>query len=1164
MKQKKYCDHCAMNNHSREECGHLLRMNKNNNNSTVNENNEDTTREKEKQSSHYAAVHSITKQDRSVTNEWLLDSGATGHMCNNKTSLTNVRPTQPAVLLTVANGNVVNIKEKGRATLSGKYNTQIPLNDVLYASSLSSNLMSVAKMVDMDDIVIFHKTGARVEDANGTVKLTATRKGDLFIVDQAQRHAAFGASSNYYSPLNSDDNTRSPRPTPAMRNHKDNSQLWHNRLAHISKSGMKKLYDSKAVDGLNIQGSLDNAHVCAGCEKGKHHRKKFAKYSSNSTVAAVLDRVHADLCGPIQVESMGGNRYLSTLIDEKSRRIVGHLIKNKSDTADKIIEWCTQAAVEKQKQLKIFHSDGGGEYKAGKLTGYFKSKGTKVETTLPATPEHNGIAERANRTIFEAARSMLAHAKLPHKFWGEAVMTAIYIRNRCKVGDNNKTPEEIWSGKKPTVKHIRVFGCDVYVHIKDSDRKKLDPKAKKCIFIGYSDSNNGYKVYDPEVKKVCFSRDVTFDETQFTAGRMNRHTDSEDMPPELIELQEEEEVSESKVGIVHFDKNEPVVINDVSDTESTVNGDAVELLQSEQKVNNDVEVKQHEELPLNTRSSKRVPIIPNRLGMVNYSKFKYPRLREWGFSAIIQEPQTFEEAVSGPEAQHWKKAMTKEMNSHEQNHTWTLTDLPEGRKKIGSKWVYKHKIGKDGTIESYKARLCAKGYSQKEGIDYNETFAPVLKYKSLRIILALAAINDLEIKQMDVETAFLNATIKEEVYMQQPEGYETGGAKSACKLNKTLYGTKQAPNEWNAELDQFITSTGYTRCLSDTCIYVRVSRSGRTMILAIFVDDIISVYAKEDEEEWLQYKALFLNKYKMKDLGDAEWVLKMRIKRDRSKRLITIDQNVYIEKVIKQFNMENSTVVPTPATEQPLTENDSPTTDEARQQMKNIPYRSLVGALMYASVSTRPDIAYAVNSISRFMENPGQAHWQAGKRIIRYLNGTSKVGLKYDGGGKQDSMKLTVYADADWAGDIDSRKSTSGMVIKLNNCVISWLSKKQQTVALSTAEAEYMAISAAVQEVKWIKQLLNELKVNLGTEPITLYTDNKAAIAIGENDVQHNRTKHIDIRHHFIRDEVKNKFIKLLWIETKDQLADINTKALSTTIFRRLRDRMLTEADGEV
>jgi transposase InsO family protein len=1172
VKNEKWCKHCKIVGHTIQDCRRVKRNNS------------------ESEDANYA-FHAVTNSS-TKSQTWVLDSGATRHMNSNMKTMHNIQDIKPhenryAIL---ANNEKIELIKKGDTKVGN-----VLLKDVVHTPQFAANLLSVAKITDTNASVTFYKTNAIVRRGKRKL-LTIPRVGNLYLMNGGQKSDAALTV------------TESNTKTSLSKQH-----IWHNRLAHLAIGGMKKLQAENAVHGLDdVKLNVSQHGLCEACAYGKAHRKAFAKVNQDK-VETIMDRVHADLCGPMRVETAEGFKYLSLIIDEKSRKIVGHLLKQKSEAADKVIDWVKQANTETEKQLKVFHSDGGGEYKSNRLIEFFKQKGIKVETTLPNTPQHNGIVERANRTILEAARSMLKHANLPSSFWGDAALTAIYIRNRClTAADTSKTPEEIWTGKKPTVKHMKVFGCDAFVHIDDTDRGKLDSKAIKCIFIGYDEQKKGYRLFNPETKKVIVSRDVTFDEQSFTVDRnqvdiqkrgrskirsnsksvssssssrsgsrsssesSSRRSSINSIDIDVTELEgeeekvaEEEEVEEKSVeneSEISQVENSEIRNSEERKSASDQQHSVIPLVPTLSKAAEALQRDSHHKMFSAPTNSKRISKKPVRHGMVGYNNFTE---HERGFTVMDQiiNPVTYEEAMNGSEAHQWRKAMKDEIKSLEENETWSLTELPKGKKAIGSKWVFKKKIGKDGQVERYKARFCAKGYSQKEGIDYNDTFAPVLKYKSLRIILALAATRDLELKQMDVQTAFLNAHIKEEVYMDQPQGFEQGGANIVCKLNKTLYGTKQAPHEWNNELSSFIESLGFKRCGSDTCVYVKKSKSGGTIIVGIFVDDIVIAYKKKDEREWEENKNSLMRKYKMKDVGDAEWVLGMRLTRDRKKQQIILDQQIYLDKILEQFGMTNSKPVSTPADQSHrLSKTDSPTTPQQQQEMKDVPYRPIVGALMYAAISTRPDIAYAVNLISRYMENPGRAHYIAAKRILRYLNGTKELGLIYEGNEgtlNSHSVNIEVYTDADWAGDLDARKSTTGYVIMIDNCIVSWVSKKQSTVSLSTAEAEYMSISSALQEMKWITQFLSEINYTQSSIPI-LYCDNQAAIAISKNDVNHSRTKHIDIRHHYIREAIQNHELDIKWIESEKQLADINTKALGRNTFERLRQKIMKERERNI
>ena len=466
------------------------------------------------------------------------------------------------------------------------------------------------------------------------------------------------------------------------------------------------------------------------------------------------------------------------------------------------------------------------------------------------------------------------------------------------------------------------------------------------------------------------------------------------------------------------------------------------------------------------------------------------------------------------------------------------------------------KLNSQGGIERYKARLVAKGFTQKEGIDYNETYAPVVRYKSLRIILALANIFNYELKQMDVITAFLNAKVDEDVYMRVPEGFD-GSDGHVLKLNKSLYGTKQAPHMWNNDLNAFIVSIGFVRLVSDSCVYVKSTKSGNMIIISIFVDDIVSAYASADEKEWLIIKKLFMSKYKMKDLGDVNWILGMKLCRDRERGVLSLDQSLYLTKVLDRYGMSDCKPMSTPECPSvKLSTNDCPVSDEEKASMCDVPYMSAVGSLLYAAIGTRPDIAHAVNVVSKFMKNPGQAHWMAVKRILRYIKGTVNKPLVFIAKGSlvKDQLHVNAYSDADWAGDVDDRRSTTGYVVRLGDSSVIWNTKKQKTISLSSAEAEYMALASVTQEVKWVNQFLCELLLPCMKLSVcmSVYVDNQAAILISKNDVYHDRTKHIDIRYHYIRDAVKSGLYNLQWVPTDAQLADGFTKPLATIRFDKL------------
>ena len=438
----------------------------------------------------------------------------------------------------------------------------------------------------------------------------------------------------------------------------------------------------------------------------------------------------------------------------------------------------------------------------------------------------------------------------------------------------------------------------------------------------------------------------------------------------------------------------------------------------------------------------------------------------------LEEPGTFKQALSGDDSYKWKEAMNDEFESLIKNKTWELVPRPSDQKVIGCRWVYKIKRGVDGSITRHKARLVARGYSQTEGIDYDEVFAPVAHATTIRTLLSFANSNDLEIHQLDVKTAFLHGVLDCDLYMEQPEGYENKEHPDyVCKLNKCLYGLKQSAKCWNELLDKHFTETGYTKADADGCLYIKVE-SGRFVIMGVYVDDFIPV--SNDTEFLKAEKAALAEKFEVVDNGNIEYFLKMAIKRDRQNRTLMISQPNYIEAILAKFGMLECKPVATPmdakASYDKLSDED--------ERFDRTTYQQAIGCLTYLATHTRPDISASVGILSKFMADPGPTHWSGVKRILRYLQGTRSYGLVFTG---ESRDALLGFSDSDWAGDIVTRRSVSGYVFQLGQSTISWCSKRQQTVAKSSTEAEYVALSIATQEVIWLRRLLSDLGVDIST-----------------------------------------------------------------------------------
>ena len=558
----------------------------------------------------------------------------------------------------------------------------------------------------------------------------------------------------------------------------------------------------------------------------------------------------------------------------------------------------------------------------------------------------------------------------------------------------------------------------------------------------------------------------------------------------------------------------------------------------------------------------------------------------------VKIPSTVKAAMRCKYWSFWNAAKGSEYRSIVQHNTFELVPLPHPAPNLVScRWVFSVKE-KDGFVVRFKARLVARGFTQQHGVDYEETYSPVMKYKTLRILLTLVARYNWQLEVMDVQTAYLHADLQETVYMQQPEGCERHDTQHAnggdvtrplvCLLKKALYGLKQSGREWNIHLNAFLLQLGFKRCVSDTCLYVKTSRTGRTFLLSVYVDDIPSAYAIEDEKEWGEIKAAFFSRFKIAFQADADWILNMRITRDKSGRRLLLDQQAYIEQILEDFGMDECKPVSHPGAQEELLTTPHNTVDASSSQddlkeLRAFPYRRALGLLMYLSNTSRPDITHAVILLTRFVERPGCSHVRAVKQILRYLSGTRQHGLLFSSNDDESAIPpllVVGYADANWSGCRETGRSTTGTIITLGGSIVDWSSKRQPTVALSSCEAEYMAVAAAMQSILWLQNILGEIGFtelgsasskthtaasastlsSLVTRTPTLFNDNQSTIAMSTNDVYHQRSKHINLRYHFVREAIAAGQVHLEWCSTREQLADVLTKSLSPSLYTRIRD----------
>jgi len=845
--------------------------------------------------------------------------------------------------------------------------------------------------------------------------------------------------------------TTGPKPLETPEPAKLPYDTWHRRLGHLGTLNVKKaqqLAKGIAIDAATFPADDDKCEACILGGQTMHYGDQAMR---RRTVPG--DLIHSDICGWITPNSLGNARYFIIFIDDATGMTYLYPLPLKTalEVRNAFMEF-RNVFEQDGRRIKSIRTDGGGEYRK-QMAELCKELGIHHEETAPYTPHQNGVAERANRTICDRIRSIIAETGLPKALWAELARTVTYLKNRSPTRSlKGMTPYEALYGEKPDLSHLIAIGTKAMPHIPKSKNQKLDSRAGEGIMIGYGGSNQ-YRIWSPVDNKVTVTAYADFiDEAKKPkAAAMEPERTVYDMievlpePPAIpIESDNSVEAAEDDNAVDDEDELETVTIDA---REASLVPESAEQPQIETR------------LPPRRRAP---PVRYESEAWTTHAALT---------TAIVSdsmEPSSYQEAVNHPlYGKEWELAIREEYESLMKNGAWELVEAPPGRNIVTCKWVFKAKRDAEGRIVRFKARLVARGFTQAYGIDYLETYAPVAKLTTYRIIFALAALEQWEIHGMDVITAFLLRKLDEEIFMMQPEGFEREGvkAKMVCKLLRSLYGLKQASRVWNMQLHEFLIKIGFIRSNPDTCLYV----NDQNIVIAIWVDDIL--IAGKDARNIAKVKKQLAGEFSMKDLGPISHFLGMRVTRTADGD-VSIDQSTYVKDILARFGMEDSKAVSTPlATGTKLIKIDA---NSAKPDFDIQPlYQSIVGSLMYAMLCTRPDMAFAVQQLSQFASDPSPRHLQGAKRVLRYLQGSPNLHLTYRrNGGVTESVQS--YSDANFAADED-RKSISGYVFTLAGSPISWQAKKQSMIALSTAEAEYAALTQAAKEVIWLQNLLKDL-----------------------------------------------------------------------------------------
>ncbi|GJU85125.1 putative ribonuclease H-like domain-containing protein [Tanacetum coccineum] len=987
--------------------------------------------------------------------------------------------------------------------------------------------------------VAFRKHSCYVRDTDGVELLKGSRGSNLYTISV-------------------EDMMKSSPICLLSKASKNKSWLWHRRLNHLNFGTINDLARKDLVRGLPRL-KFEKDHLCSACQLGKS-KKHTHKPKTENTNLEVLNTLHMDLCGPMRVQTINGKKYILVIVDDYSRFTWVKFLRSKDETPAVVIKFLKQIQVGLNKIVRFIRTDNGTEFVNKTLYDHYEKVGIFHQKTVPRTPQQNGVVERRNRTLVEAARTMLIFSKAPMFLWAEAVATACYTQNRSLIHTrHDKTPYELVHNKKPDLTFFRVFGALCYPTNDSENLGKLQPTADIGIFVGYAPNRKGYRIYNKRTRQIMETIHVTFDElteqmapVQFSSGPApnlltpgpissglvpnpapaipyapptNKELEMLFQPmfdeyfnPPGIRQNPIPNVAQDPViptgpsvsiaidldapsgshtsspldhhssSVHHGLAGEPYAeVNPfaAADPEPFVNVFAPDF-NSEASSSGEINIPEssqspqhHEHVRKWTDSHPLDNIIGNPSRPVSTRKQLATDALWCFYNSVLSkvEPKNFQSAAT---EDCWFQAMQDEIHEFDRLDVWELVPPPDSAMIIALKWIYKVKLDEYGDVLKNKARLVAKGFRQEEGLDFEESFAPVARLEAIRIFIANAASKNMTVYQMDVKTAFLNGELKEEVYVHQPEGFvDPERPHHVYRLKKALYGLKQAPRAWYDTLSRFLLAQGFSKGV---------------------VDPTLGIF---------------------------------------------INQSKYANEILKKFDLHKSDPVDTPMVER--TKLDEDLSGTPVDQTK---YRSMIGSLMYLTAS-RPDLVFVVCMCARYQSRPTKRHLEAVKRVFRYLQGTINMGLWYP---KDTAMALTAYADADHAGCQDTRRSTSGSAQFLGDKLVSWSSKKQTSMSISSTEAEYIMMSGCCAQILWMRSQLSDY--GFAYNRIPMYCDNKSAIALCCNNVQHSRSKHIDIRHHFIREQVEKGVVELYFVRTEYQLADIFTKALPRERFEFILPRL--------
>ena len=1080
-KSGRFCYICGDEDHLANQC-----KTKNNRKSAYK-----TEQKEEKKDENNSLVQwsNFIDQEKKTNDEnfiiFCLDSGTTSHCTAEEIFLQETKETDQ---FTFVNSFGETSTGSKCGTIYGQLDngTKLKMQNVLHSKQLAANLISVHDLTKNQMKVIFEEKEAKIFDSNNNLVYRAIYNGKFYEVK-----IRVNINTNLYT--------------------MNNISIWHQRLGHISKDYIRKMKENNLVEGLDVN-LKDELQMCHGCSLGKLKKtpvKSSINYAKTDFLEAkeTLDRLCLDFVGPYETQSRRHFKGFISITDQFSRFRWVILLKSKAEASQKLCDLFLQLMNRNKKKIRSIYSDQGTEFINAKLKTFLKNHGITSEVSNVRTPAQNGTAERTNGLIQEGARCMLHSSGLPKKFWEDAVQTKCYLLNRSYSKPINCTPFEKFYGKKPIIKHLKIFGSRGYAQNLKPQKGKLKEKANRIIMLGYATNQKGYVVLNLENSRVEVSSSCSFDET------LDEHAEKKFDEFENNCLSKKKETSQVENSETNFETVEE------------------ESLLEEQKAQNN-KIKNFCDLDAENILNSGTGI--KTRSQINQSNFQFIYLNKVEKFLL---PRKYSHIIQRQDRDAWEKAYDLEMEKMMTIGQMKVVTRPCNQQVIPLAELFSEKNDNiKGNIK--KVRFVARGDLEKQE-QVKETYSPVISIDAIRIIIAVAAKFKCKLRQADVSAAFLHGDLRRKIYVELPQKLRRKYGKNKCwESTQALYGLADAPRAWNLCIHEFLIGYGFKQCQVEESLYC-LNDEGNLLILVLYVDDLLYFSPETTFLEKLEASLKKNFKIKFKELAEKFVGVEIR----HHDQGIEISQNENVEKMLETFEMRNAKPAETPMETLLVPDNEGKKLEDIKL------YQSILGSLSYLMLSTRPDLSYSVNSLSRYNKSPSYTNIKQLKRILRYLKKFSSEKLNYSQ--RNDDFKIEMFVDSEHGKNKDC-KSTYGYIAYICGVPVCYKTKKLPVVTTSSTESEFLAISESAKKLMWIKNIFEFLGIKLAET--TLWNDNRGAVLICKKVKSCLRTRHINIRHFHVRELIENEEFEVKHISGEENIADGFTKSLGSTKFTKFRN----------